>query len=288
MLQSAQKMLEKAVKEKYAVGQFNINNLEWIKAILEAAAELSSPLILGVTGSAVNYMGGLACVADMTRNIINYTRVDIPVALHLDHSSEDLCLEAIGAGFTSIMFDGSHKPFLENLQICAKLARICKERGVSLEAELGSPGGEEDGIKGDGDKASVEECAELAKSGITILAASIANIHGVYPPSWPGLDFSLLEKIHALLPDLPLALHGGSGIPQAMILKAIKLGIAKINVNTECQIAFAKALENYFKDGKAREEKGYNLQKIMLHGIEAIKNTVKQKIEFFGSKGKAL
>lgn len=283
MLVSAANMLQAALREGRAVGQFNINNLEWVRAALEAAAEMSSPVILGVTRAACSYMGGLASVAGMVEGMIKYLRPGVPVALHLDHSDADFCLEAIGAGFTSVMFDGSHMPFAENLAITAKLAKICKESGVSLEAELGSPAGEEDGITGSGARASVAECVSLAKSGADVLAASIGNIHGEYPPDWPGLDFTLLEKIHASLPGLPLALHGGSGVPEAMIAKAIKLGVAKINVNTECQIAFAAALEKYFIEGRAKEARGYNLQRIMKPGLEAVKNLIMEKMRFFDS-----
>lgn len=287
MFVSAAKMLQDAAKGKYAVGQFNINNLEWIRAILDAGQKMSAPIILGVTEAACKYMGGLRTVRAMSEGMLANMRVDIPVALHLDHAGEDLCLQAIGAGFSSVMFDGSKMPFAENLAICGKLAKICAAQGISLEAELGSPAGEEDGISGSGEKALPEECARLARSGITMLAASIGNMHGEYPANWPGLDLGLLAKIRAAVEGMPLALHGGSGIPDDMVKEAIRLGICKINVNTECQIAFARATGKYFAEGQDKKEKGYNLQKLLAPGIAAITEKVMEKIKFFGSEGKA-
>lgn len=287
MLVSAKNMLDKACAGQYAVGQFNLNNLEWLKAALHTAQTLSAPLILGVTESACAYMGGLRAVRAMTSGMIAHMRINIPVALHLDHASFPMCLEAIGAGFTSVMFDGSKLPFVENLRLCRQLARICEENNVSLEAELGSPAGEEDGISGSGQRANPDQCGELAQTGITCLAASVGNIHGEYPSDWEGLDMPLLERIKKAVSGLPLALHGGSGIPDDMISEAIKNGICKINVNTECQIAFARAMREYFDEKKDREAKGYNLQKIMKHGLAALDKVIGEKIRFFGSAGQA-
>lgn len=283
MLVSAKAMLDCAARGRYAIGQFNLNNLEWLKAALAAAREQSAPIMLGVTEAACAYMGGLRTVRAMVEGMLAETRSDLPIVLHLDHSSEAMCLQAIGAGFTSIMFDGSKLPFAENLRVCKKLAAICAARGIALEAELGSPAGEEDGISGSGEKASPAQCAELARLGITSLAASIGNMHGQYPSSWPGLDFALLGQIREAVNGLPLVLHGGSGIPDEMIAKAIDLGICKINVNTECQIAFANALGEYFATGKNQLPKGYALQKIMAAGTAAVRDTIMRKISFFGS-----
>lgn len=287
MLQSSHAMLGNASAGGYAVGQFNINNLEWIRAILQAAQRCFAPVILGVTGSACAYMGGLKTVRDMATGMIEHLAITVPVALHLDHSGYDECLEAIGAGFTSVMFDGSKLPFAENLRISRKLAEICRKKHIALEAELGSPAGEEDGISGTGEHANPQECATLAATGITALAASIGNIHGEYPSDWAGLDFPLLENIRKAVNQLPLALHGGSGIPESMLAKAIGKGIAKINVNTELQIAFAEATSKYFESGEYRKPKGYNLQKLLAPGLKAIEELVCEKIIFFGSAGKA-
>ena len=287
MLVSSHVMLNRASAGAYAVGQFNINNLEWIRAALQAAVDMEAPVILGVTESACAYMGGLRPVVDMVAGMARHLRVTVPFALHLDHASYEMCLEAIGAGFTSVMFDGSKLPFSENLRLCASLAEICHENGVALEAELGSPAGEEDGISGSGERARPAECARMAQTGITALAAAIGNIHGEYPVNWPGLDMGLLEAIRKAVNGLPLALHGGSGIPAEMISGAIRQGICKINVNTECQIAFADALREYFAQGCDRKAKGYNLQKLLKPGIAAVRSTICQKISFFGSAGKA-
>lgn len=287
MLVSSVKMLRDAEAEGYVVGQFNVNNLEWIRAIFEAAEESRAPVILGVTENAGAYMGGLRTVREMVAGMAAWLKIGVPAALHLDHASFESCLEAIGAGFTSVMFDGSKMPFAENMRLCCALAKICKERGVALEAELGAPAGEEDGITGDGERARPEECAEIATTGVTSLAASVGNIHGEYPAGWSGLDFVLLKKIKAKVGALPLVLHGGSGVPEEQIKKAIGLGICKINVNTECQIAFAKGLSAYFEEGRHRESKGYNLQKLLKPGLAAIKELVREKIIFFGSRRKA-
>lgn len=282
MLVPAHSMLTSAARGGYAVGQFNINNLEWIRAAMSAARDMAAPVILGVTESACAYMGGVRAVRALVEGIAGAWE-DLPLALHLDHASEDMCLQAIGAGFSSVMFDGSRLPFAENLRICTKLAAICRDRGVSLEAELGSPAGEEDGISGSGDKALPSQCAGLAQSGISSLAASIGNIHGEYPADWPGLDLNLLREIRAAVNGLPLVLHGGSGIPDDMVKEAIGLGICKINVNTECQIAFAAATREYFASGRDHEPKGYTLQKLLAPGTEAVARTIREKIRFFGS-----
>lgn len=287
MLVSSACMLEKALRGKYAIAQFNLNNLEWIRAILEAAKEMRAPVILGVTEAAAAYMGGVSAVAALVGKFVTAFRPDFPVALHLDHSGQYACLEALGAGFTSVMFDGSAMPFVENLLISRALADFCNKHGVSLEAELGSPAGEEENIKGTGERAAIAECVELGCSGITSLAPAIGNMHGEYPPDWPGLDLDLLASIHAALPNLPLVLHGGTGVSGDQIKKAIEKGICKINVNTECQIAFASALRDYFTNGEDKKPKGYNLQKIMLPGIEAIRKKACKKMELFGSAGKA-
>lgn len=283
MLVSSQEMLVRAVEGKYAVGQFNINNLEWIRAILTAAGALEAPVILGVTESACAWMGGPRTVRGMAEGMLASLGTRVPVALHLDHAGYEMCLMAIGAGFTSVMFDGSKLPFAENLRLSARLAEICRQNGVALEAELGSPAGEEDGISGSGERADPAQCRELAQTGITALAASIGNIHGEYPDDWQGLDMVLLAKIKAAVRGLPLVLHGGSGIPEAMVKAAIQSGIAKVNVNTECQIAFALALRGYFEPGLDRAPKGYTLQKLLRPGLAAIEEVVKKKCSFFGS-----
>lgn len=286
MLVSSREMLVKAAQGHYAIGQFNINNLEWIRAILNAAQAEDAPVILGVTESACAYMGGLGTVKAMACGMAASLGVTVPVALHLDHAGYEMCLMAIGAGFTSVMFDGSKMPFAENLRLCRRLAQVCQENGVALEAELGSPAGEEDGISGSGERADPAQCGELAQAGITALAASIGNIHGEYPPDWQGLDMSLLAQIKSAVDGLPLVLHGGSGVPEAMVKTAIENGIAKINVNTECQIAFAHALREYFEAGKDKAAKGYNLQRLLRPGLAAIEEVVRKKIRFFGSAKK--
>lgn len=283
MLVSSREMLGKAAQGKYAIGQFNINNLEWIRAILNAAQAEDAPVILGVTESACAYMGGLRTVKAMAGGMAASLGVKVPVALHLDHAGYEMCLMAIGAGFTSVMFDGSKMPFAENLRLCRKLAQVCEENGVALEAELGSPAGEEDGISGSGERADPAQCGELAQTGLTALAASIGNIHGEYPADWQGLDMGLLAQIKNAVAGLPLVLHGGSGVPEAMVKTAIENGIAKINVNTECQIAFAEALREYFAAGRDKAPKGYNLQKLLRPGLAAIEEVVRKKIQFFGS-----
>ena len=287
MLVSAKEMLEKARDGHYAVGQFNINNLEWTKAILLTAEELKSPVILGVSEGAGKYMTGYKTVVGMVNGMLEELGITVPVALHLDHGSYDGALKCIEAGFSSVMFDGSHYPIDENVEKTTELVKICNEKGLSLEAEVGSIGGEEDGVVGAGEVADPEECKKIADLGVTMLAAGIGNIHGKYPENWPGLRFDALEAIKAKTGDMPLVLHGGTGIPEEMIKKAIDLGVAKINVNTECQLAFAAATREYIEAGKDQQGKGFDPRKLLAPGAEAIKATVKEKMELFGSIGKA-
>lgn len=287
MLVSAKEMLIKAKKEKYAVGQFNINNLEWTKAILLTAKENNSPVILGVSEGAGKYMGGYKTIVGMVKGLIEELDINVPVALHLDHGSYEGALKVIEAGFSSVMFDGSHYPIEENIQKTKEIIKIAEERGLSVEAEVGSIGGEEDGVIGAGEVADPAECKLIADLGVSMLAAGIGNIHGKYPPNWKGLDFETLAAIKAATMDVPLVLHGGTGIPADMIRKAISLGVAKINVNTECQLAFAAATRKYIEAGKDLEGKGFDPRKLLAPGFEAIKSTVKEKMELFGSINKA-
>ncbi|MBS6642276.1 MAG: class II fructose-1,6-bisphosphate aldolase [Clostridiaceae bacterium] len=287
MLVSAKDMLEKARDGKYAVGQFNINNLEWTKAILATAQELNSPVILGVSEGAGKYMTGYKTVVGMVNGMMEEMKITVPVALHLDHGSFDGCLKCIDAGFSSVMFDGSHYPIEENVAKTTELVKICKEKGLSLEAEVGSIGGEEDGVVGAGECADPDECKAIADLGIDFLAAGIGNIHGKYPENWAGLSFETLAAVKEKVGDMPLVLHGGTGIPADMIQKAISLGVAKINVNTECQLSFAAATREYIEAGKDQQGKGFDPRKLLAPGTEAIKATVKEKMELFGSVGKA-
>ena len=287
MLTTATKMLQAAAKGGYAVAQININNLEWTKATLETAQKLKSPIILGVSGGAAKYMGGFGVVAAMARAMDKELDITVPVALHLDHGSYDQCLSCIKAGFTSIMFDGSHLPFDENLKQTTDMVTLAHKNGMSIEAEVGSIGGEEDGITGTGDLADPAECKAIVKLGVDFLAAGIGNIHGQYPANWSGLDFPTLQKISEVTGGIPLVLHGGTGIPEEMIQKAISLGVAKINVNTECQLTFAAAIRNYIEAGEDKRDKGFDPRKLLAPGIEAIKKTVQEKLELFGSVGKA-
>ncbi len=287
MLVSAKEMLNKAKAGKYAVGQFNINNLEWTKAILLTAQEQNSPVILGVSEGAGKYMCGYKTVADMVKAMIDELGITVPVALHLDHGSYDGAKKCIAAGFSSVMFDGSHYPIEENNAKTKELDAICEEKGNSIEAEVGSIGGEEDGVVGKGECADPDECKMVADLGVTMLAAGIGNIHGKYPENWEGLSFETLDAIQAKTGDMPLVLHGGTGIPEDMIKKAISLGVAKINVNTECQLAFQEATRKYIEAGKDLEGKGFDPRKLLAPGAEAIKATVKEKMELFGSVGKA-
>ncbi len=287
MLVSAKDMLNKAKAGHYAVGQFNINNLEWTKAVLLTAQELNSPVILGVSEGAGKYMCGYKTVASMVTAMMDELKITVPVALHLDHGSYEGSFKCIEAGFSSIMFDGSHYPIDENIEKTRELVKICKDRGLSLEAEVGSIGGEEDGVIGAGEVADPKECKAIADLGVTMLAAGIGNIHGKYPANWTGLRFDTLDDIQALTGDMPLVLHGGTGIPDDMIKKAISLGVAKINVNTECQLSFAAATRKYIEEGKDLSGKGFDPRKLLAPGFEAIKATVKEKMELFGSVGKA-
>ncbi len=287
MLVSAKDMLTKAKAGKYAVGQFNINNLEWTKAILLTAEELKSPVILGVSEGAGKYMCGYTTVVGMVSAMINELGITVPVALHLDHGSYEGAKKCIEAGFSSIMFDGSHYPIDENIAKTKELVATANELGISVEAEVGAIGGEEDGVVGAGECADPAECKMIADLGVTMLAAGIGNIHGKYPENWAGLNFEVLGKINELTGDMPLVLHGGTGIPAEMIQKAISLGVSKINVNTECQLAFAEATRKYVEAGKDLEGKGFDPRKLLAPGFEAIKATVKEKMELFGSVGKA-
>ena len=287
MLVSAKEMLNKAKEGHYAVGQFNINNLEWTKAVLLTAEEMKSPVILGVSEGAGKYMCGFKTVADMVKAMINELKITVPVALHLDHGSYEGCYKCIEAGFSSIMFDGSHYPIDENVAKTRELVEVCAQKGLSLEAEVGSIGGEEDGVVGMGECADPNECKMIADLGVDMLAAGIGNIHGKYPANWAGLSFETLAAVSEKVGKMPLVLHGGTGIPEDMIKRAISLGVSKINVNTECQLAFAAATRAYVEAGKDLEGKGFDPRKLLAPGVEAIKATVREKVELFGSVGKA-
>ena len=287
MLVNATDMLNKAREGKYAVGHFNINNLEWAKSILLTAQEMNAPVILGVSEGAGKYMGGFKVVADMVKALTDSMEITVPVALHLDHGTYEGCYKCIKAGFSSIMFDGSHYPIAENVEKTKELVAITKALGMALEAEVGAIGGEEDGVIGAGECADPDECKAIADLGVNMLAAGIGNIHGKYPANWKGLSFETLEAVKAKVGNMPLVLHGGTGIPEDMIKKAISLGVAKINVNTECQLAFAAATRKYIEEGKDLEGKGFDPRKLLAPGTEAIKQTVREKITLFGSAGKA-
>ena len=287
MLVSAKEMLNKAREGKYAVGQFNINNLEWTKAVLITAQENNSPVILGVSEGAGKYMTGYKTIVGMVNGMLEELGITVPVALHLDHGSYEGAKKCIEAGFSSIMFDGSHYPIDENIAKTKELVEICNSKGLSLEAEVGSIGGEEDGVIGNGEVADPNECKMIADLGVTMLAAGIGNIHGKYPENWAGLNFDVLAQIKELTVDMPLVLHGGTGIPEDMIQKAISLGVSKINVNTECQLSFAAATRKYVEDGGDLKGKGFDPRKLLAPGYEAIKETVKEKMELFGSINKA-
>ncbi|MSR90674.1 class II fructose-1,6-bisphosphate aldolase [Inconstantimicrobium porci] len=287
MLVSAKEMLNKAREGKYAVGQFNINNLEWTKAILLTAQENNSPVILGVSEGAGKYMGGYHAIVGMVNGLIEDLGITVPVALHLDHGSYEGAKKCIEAGFSSIMFDGSHYPIAENIEKTTELVKEAAAKGLSLEAEVGSIGGEEDGVVGAGEVADPKECKQIADLNVTMLAAGIGNIHGKYPENWAGLDFEALAKINEAVGNMPLVLHGGTGIPDDMIAKAISLGVAKINVNTECQLVFAEATRKYIEAGKDLEGKGFDPRKLLAPGFEAIKAKVKEKMELFGSVNRA-
>ena len=287
MLVSAKEMLNKALEGKYAVGQFNINNLEWTKAILLTAQECNSPVILGVSEGAGKYMCGYKTVVGMVKGMIEELNITVPVALHLDHGTFEGAKACINAGFSSIMFDGSHYPIAENIEKTTALVNTCDILGISLEAEVGSIGGEEDGVVGMGEFADPDECKAIADLGVTMLAAGIGNIHGKYPANWPGLSFETLAAVKEKVGNMPLVLHGGTGIPADMIKKAISLGVSKINVNTECQLAFQEATRKYIEEGKDLQGKGFDPRKLLAPGFEAIKATVKEKMELFGSINKA-
>jgi len=287
MLVSAAEMLKKAKEGKYAVGQFNINNLEWAKAILLTAQECNSPVILGVSEGAGKYMCGYTTVVGMVKGMINELGITVPVAIHLDHGSYEHALKVIEAGFSSVMFDGSHYPIDENIEKTKEIVSIAHSKGISVEAEVGSIGGEEDGVVGGGEVADPAECKMIADLGVDFLAAGIGNIHGKYPENWKGLNFDVLAEIEKVTSPMPLVLHGGTGIPADMIKKAISLGVAKINVNTECQLSFAAATRKYVEAGKDLEGKGFDPRKLLAPGVEAIKATVKEKMELFGSVNKA-
>ena len=287
MLVSAKEMLEKAKAGQYAVGQFNINNLEWTKAILQTAEEMKSPVILGVSEGAGKYMCGYKTVVGMVKGMIECLGITVPVALHLDHGSYEGAMACIEAGFSSVMFDGSHYPIEENIAKTRELVEITGKLGISLEAEVGAIGGEEDGVIGAGECADPDECKKIADLGVTMLAAGIGNIHGKYPENWAGLSFETLAAVQEKTGKMPLVLHGGTGIPADMIKKAISLGVSKINVNTECQLAFAAATRTYVEAGKDLQGKGFDPRKLLAPGVEAIKATVREKMELFGSVGKA-
>ena len=287
-LVNAKEMVEKAREGHYAVGAFNINNLEWTKAILLAAEEAKSPVMLGVSEGANKYMTGYKVVASMVKAMVETLNITVPVALHLDHGTYEGAKAALAAGYTSVMFDGSHYPFAENVEKTVEIVELAKKYNASVEAEVGSIGGEEDGVVGMGEFADPNECAKIAGLGIDMLAAGIGNIHGVYPANWPGLNFEVLEQIKEKCPGMPLVLHGGTGIPENMIKEAISLGVCKINVNTECQLAFAAATRKYIEEGKDQVKKGFDPRKLLAPGTEAIKELVKEKMAIFGSVGKAL
>lgn len=287
MLVSTKEMLAKAKKEHYAVAQININNLEWTKAVLEVAQELNSPVILGVSEGAGKYMGGYKTIVGMVKGMIEELNITVPVAIHLDHGGYDACIKCMEAGFTSIMYDGSHNPIEENLKLTKEIVEMAHKQGITVEAEVGAIGGEEDGKVAMGECADPQECKLIAETGIDLLAAGIGNIHGKYPENWAGLSFETLDAIQQLTGDLPLVLHGGTGIPADMIRKSIDLGVCKINVNTECQIAFSAEVRKYIEAGKDLEGKGFDPRKLLKPGTEAIKQTVRDKFEWFGSVGKA-
>ena len=287
MLVSAKEMLNKAKAGKYAVGQFNINNLEWTKAVLLTAQECNSPVILGVSEGAAKYMCGFNTIVGMVNGMLETLGITVPVALHLDHGSYDGAYAAMNAGFSSVMFDGSHYAIDENIAKTKQIIADAEAKGISVEAEVGAIGGEEDGVVGSGEVADPAECKMIADLGVTMLAAGIGNIHGKYPENWAGLNFDVLAKIQEQTGTMPLVLHGGTGIPEEMIKKAISLGVSKINVNTECQLTFAAATREYIEAGKDLQGKGFDPRKLLAPGVEAIKATVKEKMELFGSVGKA-
>ena len=287
MLVNAKEMLDKAYENGYGIGQFNINNLEWTKAILETCEEKKSAVILGVSEGAAKYMGGFNVVAKMVEGLDKDLNITVPVALHLDHGTYEGAKKALDAGFTSIMFDGSHFPIEENIEKTKELVELCHSKNVSIEAEVGGIGGEEDGGVSAGELADPEECKKIASLGVDFLAAGIGNIHGVYPKDWQGLNFKRLEEIKDAVGNLPLVLHGGTGIPEDQVKKAIERGVSKININTECQIVFTEATRKYFEEGKDKVGKGFDPRKVLKPGFEAIKDKVREKIEFFECENSA-
>ena len=287
MLVSAKEMINKAHEGHYAIGAFNINNLEWIKSILTACEEMKSPVILGVSEGAGKYMCGFKNVVEMVKNVHDYLKITVPVTIHLDHGTYEGAKACIEAGFTSVMFDGSHYPFEENLEKSKELIALAHSKGISIECEVGGIGGEEDGTISMGELADPKECAIIANLGVDFLAAGIGNIHGVYPKDWKGLNFDRLAEIQKSTNGKPLVLHGGSGIPQEQVKKAITLGVSKVNVNTELQLVFAAATRNYIEAGKDKEGKGYDPRKLLKPGCDAIINQVKEMIKMFGSDNKA-
>ena len=284
---NAKEMLTDAKKNHSAVGHFNLNNMESVRAFLLAAEEMKSPIILGVSGGTAKYMGGYKTIADMVQDFVDYLKITVPVCTHVDHGTFEEAMSAIDGGFTSVMFDGSKYPISENIEKTREIVERAHAKGITVEAEVGAIGGEEDGRISMGECADPEQCGKIADLGVTMLAAGIGNVHGVYPANWKGLDFSVLSAVKERTGSLPLVLHGGSGVPEEMMKKAISLGIAKINVNTECQIAFAQALHTYFAEGRDLEEKGYNLQKIMNCGMDGVKQEVRKKMQLFGCAGRA-
>ena len=287
MLVNAKEMLDKAYENGYGIGQFNINNLEWTKAILETCQEKNSAVILGVSEGAIKYMGGFNVVSKMVEGLDKDLNITVPVALHLDHGSYEGAKKALEAGFTSIMFDGSHFPIDENIEKTKEIVELCHAKNVSVEAEVGGIGGEEDGVVSAGELADPEECKKIASLGVDFLAAGIGNIHGVYPKDWQGLNFERLEEIKNAVGNLPLVLHGGTGIPEEQVKKAIERGVSKININTECQIVFTEATRKYFEEGKDKVGKGFAPRKVLQPGYEAIKDKVREKIEFFECENSA-
>ncbi|MDO4594682.1 MAG: class II fructose-1,6-bisphosphate aldolase [Tissierellia bacterium] len=282
MLTDASLMLKKAYDGHYAIGQFNINNLEWTRAILEVAEEKNSAVILGVSEGAAKYMGGFNVVKKMVEGMDKDLNITVPVAIHLDHGSYEGAKKAIEAGFTSIMFDGSSLPIEENIEKTKEIIEICHSKNISVEAEVGGIGGEEDGIVSEGELADPEECKQVAELGVDFLAAGIGNIHGVYPEDWKGLSFDQLSKIREQIGDIPMVLHGGTGIPEDQVKRAIEKGVSKININTECQIVFTEATRKYFEENRDKDKKGFDPRKVLKPGFEAIKDKVREKMEFFG------
>ncbi|MBR1565599.1 MAG: class II fructose-1,6-bisphosphate aldolase [Oscillospiraceae bacterium] len=284
---NTKEMLADAKKNHYAVGHFNLNNMESVRAFLLAAEEVKSPIILGVSGGTAKYMGGYHTITDMVKDFMDYLKITVPVCLHVDHGTYDEALAALEGGFSSIMFDGSKLTMEENIEKTRYLIGLCHAKGVTIEAEVGAIGGEEDGRISEGECADPKQCEIMKDLGVDLLAAGIGNIHGKYPADWKGLHFDVLDDIQKLTGDLPLVLHGGSGIPNEQVRKAITLGVTKVNVNTECQIAFTEAVRQYIEEGKDRAKNGYTPRNLLAGGLEATKAKCIEKMELFGSIGKA-